>query len=95
METPNVIRVCTLCDEPYAAGTYRQHADAHTPLRKSRAGIQPSPTRDVILEMLHSGTRQVEIARLLGVSRQRVHQVAHVDELGRTYRVDKRRRKSA
>jgi len=95
MQTTNVIRVCTLCDEGYLAGTYRQHADVHTPLRKSRAGIQPSASRDVILEMLHSGKRQTEIARLLGVSRQRVHQVAHVDELGRTYRIDKRRRKSA
>jgi len=86
------IRVCTLCDESYPSGTYMAHANVHTPVRKSRKGPAPSEVRETILELLYQGHKQAEIARLLNMSRQRVHQVAHIDELGRIYRADAKNR---
>jgi hypothetical protein len=88
-----VIRTCTLCDRQYLQGQYAAHAEVHTPVRKGRTGPKEiGAIRIQTLQLLEEGVSQSEIARRLGVSRQRVHQIAHLDELGRSYGNDYRAR---
>ncbi len=74
MQTPTLFRVCLLCDEQYAAGTYRAHAAVHVPKRKGNQGPTPKSYAGVF-NLYALGLSQSEIARQLGVTRQRVHQI--------------------
>lgn len=90
--TPKLLtyRTCALCDRLYEAGTYRAHAEVHIPIRKGRTGTpQDDARRTEIQVALASGQSQSAIARHLGISRQRVHQLAHPDALGRDYNADR------
>lgn len=76
-----ILRICTLCDQSYPAGTYRAHAAVHVPVRvrAKRVNGEVSTTWTRVEELLGEGLPQAEVARRLGVSRQRVHQIAHFD----------------
>jgi len=80
------IRRCATCDETYPGGGYRAHALVHTQVRKSATGgpVQENTIR--AREMADQGLSQSAIARSLGISRQRVHQILHRDALDRGYR---------
>ena len=63
-----VIRTCTVCGVRYLGGTYRQHQATHP---KRVTAIQAR-----VHELLSQGHTQSEVARLVGVSRQRINAIA-------------------
>lgn len=84
-----LIRVCVLCDEQYAAGTYRTHAAVHVPKRLGRQSTPMNDAkREAIAVLAAQGLGPSAIGRAVGLTRQRVHQILHPDELGRQYRAD-------
>jgi hypothetical protein len=72
----NPIRFCTLCDQPYQAGTYRAHRAVHVPVRRGPVTRKPTEAQLRAIELLSLGHRQSEVARLVGLTRQRVNQIA-------------------
>lgn len=62
-----VIRTCLVCDLPYLGGTYREHQRKHP--RRVTAG------QARILALIEQGHTQAEVARIVGVSRQRVNEI--------------------
>ena len=72
----NPIRFCVMCDQPYQAGTYRAHRAVHVPVRKGAVTRGPSDAQLRAIELLAQGHRQAEVARIVGLTRQRIHQIA-------------------
>lgn len=54
----------------------------------NRGPVPDQEMRDKVARLLSDGWSQSAIARSLGLSRQRIHQIAHIDERGRGYRAD-------
>jgi DNA-binding CsgD family transcriptional regulator len=62
-----VIRTCPRCSQQYLGGTYGQHRQKH-PRRVTAVQAR-------ITDLMAQGYTQSEVARLVGVSRQRVNAV--------------------
>lgn len=71
------LRLCTLCDQPYQAGRYREHAGVHTPVRSRPTPRRVSPARERAIQLLSMGMSHSEVARAVGLTRQRIGQIAH------------------
>jgi DNA-binding NarL/FixJ family response regulator len=63
-----VIRTCTVCGSRYLGGTYGEHRTTH-PRRVTE-------TQARVLALLADGHTQSEVARIVGVTRQRVNAIA-------------------
>ena len=71
-DSVTVIRTCTVCGVRYLGGTYRQHQATHP---KRVTAIQAR-----VHELLSKGHTQSEVARIVGVSRQRINAIAKEGE---------------
>ncbi len=67
MNNETVIRTCRVCTQPYIGGTYALHQQTHP----RRITAQQARIRALLAE----GHTQSEVARIVGVSRQRIYEV--------------------
>ena len=68
MSTETVIRQCNTCNRPYLGGQWQEHRQSHPRVIKAREAR--------IRSLLDEGHPQAVVARMVGVSRQRVNQIA-------------------
>lgn len=67
-----VIRTCTVCGSRYLGGTYTEHRATH-PRRMTEVQAR-------VLDLLAQGHTQSEVARIVGVTRQRVNAIVRQRE---------------
>lgn len=67
-------RTCLRCDVLYLVGEYRLHQKGCAKTRPGRMYPQ-KVTRAEVLDLLATGLTQTEIARRVGVTRQRIGQL--------------------
>jgi transcriptional regulator len=60
----NAFRICVECFQPYPAGTWREHRSTHTTTQVEE-----------VRSLLAKGLSQAEVARRLGVTRQRINAI--------------------
>jgi len=74
-------RFCVICDGMYASGTYSEHRATHPPAvygfagRLERRGRRTDEHSLAVTVAIKTGASGAAVARVLGISRERVRQI--------------------